>query len=178
MTVITAPIAMKSASLEPLCCPVANKPSQWQKTVDVICRIAIGAFAALYAPLPFLVSLSIGIAGGASYAGTRLYQKKTMFPDGESKPVCAQGYMDFLSGMRFPPLIGTLATATFIAAHTRHDPLFYAPFCGLFIGFWLGRDGVRYGKDLASYTVTRFQPKVDFVEPKKACCCKSKTGNC
>jgi hypothetical protein len=167
---ISAPILAPSNST---CCSVPEKTSKWQKTVDMICRVAISIFAAIYAPLPFFVSLSIGAVGGATYAATRLYQKKTMFPDGESKPVCAQGYMDFLSGMRFPPLVGTLATATFIAAHIRHDPLFYAPFCGLFIGFWLGRDGLCYGRDLGNYAINRFQPKIAFVEEKKPCCCKA-----
>lgn len=122
------------------CCPAITQSSQLQKTVDLICRVALGAFAVIIAPLSFAVSFGIGLLTGSVYAITRIKQSLPMFPEGESKPVCAQGYMDFLSGMKFPPLAGTLATTAFIAAHTRHDPAFYVPFCGLFIGFWTGRE--------------------------------------
>jgi hypothetical protein len=122
------------------CCGTITQSSQLQKTVDLICRLALGAFAALTAPISFGISLGVGLLIGSVYAITRIQQNLPMFPDGESKPVCAQGYMDFLSGMKFPPLVGTLATTAFIAAHTRHDPAFYVPFCGLFIGFWTGRE--------------------------------------
>ena len=125
------------------CCGSTAKQSSLQKTVDLICRLALGAFAAIIAPVSFGISLGLGLLFGSVYAITRIKQNLPMFPEGESKPVCAQGYMDFLSGMRFPPLVGTLATAAFIAAHTRHDPVFYVPFCGLFIGFWTGRETVK-----------------------------------
>jgi len=130
------------------CCKNEGQTPPWLKCVDTICRIAIGAFAAFIAPHHFLVSFGLGAFGGIAYASIRYLQQKPMFPTGESKPVCAQGYMDFLSGMRFPPVIGTIATATFIAAHMRHDPQFYVPFCGFFLGFWIGRETVTLCKDL------------------------------
>ncbi|HEV8051716.1 MAG TPA: hypothetical protein VGP47_04410 [Parachlamydiaceae bacterium] len=142
MNITTSPIASSTISPKSPCCSVTAKPSLLQANLDTICRIALGVFAALYAPVTFAVTFGIGMISGSAYAITRISQNKPMYPDGESKPVCAQGYMDFLSGMRFPPAIGTLATAAFIAAHTRHDPQFYAPFCGLFIGFWLGRQSI------------------------------------
>jgi hypothetical protein len=148
------------------CCHPKAEHFRFQKTLDSVCRIAIGVFAAIYAPVTFFISLQAGFLAGTGYAVYRLYQNKPMFPDGENKPVCAQGYMDFLSGMKFPPPAGTIATAIFIAAHTRHDPSFYAPFCGLFIGFWLGREGTISGRDLLGHTV-------DYLFPKKPCCpCK------
>lgn len=151
MNIKGLPIPSQHISQNSSCCQQPLQMPKWQKVVDTICRVAIAAFAAFCAPLPFLTFFGAGLITGTIYASIKIYQKKSMFPDGKSKPVCAQGYMDFLSGMRFPPLIGTLATTGFIAAHTRHDPLFYTPFCGLFIGFWLGRDSVRCGKDLSSY---------------------------
>lgn len=122
------------------CCATDSEPSPWTQRTDVICRIALTALAAAIAPWPMLISFSAGLIAGSVYAAVKLIQKQPMFPNGESKPVCAQGYMDFLSGMRFPPLIGTAATTAFIAAHMRHDPQFYVPFCGLFTGFWIGRE--------------------------------------
>lgn len=137
------------------CCEKEVSSSPWLKQVDLICRISIGIFGAIIAPMPFLIFFGSGLLGGAVYAITRKVQNKPMYPDGTSKPVCAQGYMDFLSGMRFPPTIGTLATTSFIAAHMRHDPAFYAPFCGLFLGFWIGREGASLAGRVA---------------PKKSCC--------
>lgn len=127
------------------CCTSNSTPHdsvRWHKNVDLICRIALAAFAAYIEWPLFSLSVSAGILLGAGYAITRYIQHQPMFPNGESKPVCAQGYMDFLSGMRFPPTMSSLATTAFIAAHMRHDPQFFIPFCGLFIGFWLGRETV------------------------------------
>jgi hypothetical protein len=154
---IAPPSPPTHSRLNTACCSTANSGSnlQWVKTVDRICRVTLAAFAAILAPIPFAVSLASGLLAGASYTAVRIYQQKPLFPDGESKPVCAQGYMDFLSGMRFPPLIGSLATATFIGAHMRHDPLFYVPFCGFFVGFWLGRDSINLGKDLTNYAFSK-----------------------
>lgn len=154
------------------CCNPKTEEFRFQKTLDNICRIAIGVFAAIHAPLPFLVSFQIGLLTGIGYAVYRLYQNKPMLPDGENKPVCAQGYMDFLSGMKFPPPAGTIATAVFIAAHTRHDPAFYVPFCGLFMGFCLGRQGTVFSKDLLGHAVSFFPTrKVDVKQ--HACPCKA-----
>lgn len=137
------------------CCQPANpQASAWLKKVDLICRIALGVFAAVIAPAPFACSIGIGFIGGMAYAITRLCQHKPLFAAGESKPVCAQGYMDYLSGMRFPPVVGSLATASFIGAHMRHDPQFYVPFCGLFIGLWLGRQSAGIANDLAGRAFT------------------------
>ena len=145
MNITPSQIASSTIFSKPSCCSSGAKAANafnLQARLDTVCRIALGIFAALYAPVPFSLTFGVGLMAGSIYAFTRISQNKPMYPDGESKPVCAQGYMDFLSGMRFPPAVGTVATAAFIAAHTRHDPLFYAPFCGLFIGFWLGRQRI------------------------------------
>lgn len=151
------------------CCISSHEQFRFQKTLESVCRLAIGVFAAIYAPASFLASLHAGLVTGMAYSVYQLYQKKPIVSDGENKPVCAQGYMDFLSGMRFPPPAGTLATAVFIAAHTRHDPSFYAPFCGLFIGFWFGKQGALYTRDLLGYTVSCFS--ANSLEVKQKVCC-------
>lgn len=168
-------ITMSATDTQPVvqadCCNLQNDNVHFQKILDSICRIAIGVFAAVYAPIPFVVSLQVGIFTGITYALCKLYQNKPMLPNGENKPVCAQGYMDFLSGMKFPSPAGTLATAVFIAAHTRHDPSFYSPFCGLFIGFWLGRQGTMQGRNLLGYAVNYLSST--YVESKPTICsCK------
>ncbi len=112
--------------------------STWQKTIDMICRIALGILSAWIAPQAFAVSLLIGIVGGILYTFAARKYAELALPTGDSKPVCAQGYMDFLSQVRFPPAIASIATTAFIATHIRHDPFFFIPFCGFFLGFGLG----------------------------------------
>lgn len=137
---------------ESCCCPpVEDGSSKLLKKIDLICRIALGIIAAIICPQLFALSAGLGIIIGIGYAWVKFKQGTPMFPAGESKPVCAQGYMDFLSGMRFPPAVGSIATASFIAAHMRHDPQFYVPFCGLFIGFWLGRESFTMARDLSGH---------------------------
>jgi len=141
---------------KPSCCAVESKFSYQQKVMDTICRLAIGVFAALSDPVSFFISFGIGLSTGLIYSIIKLRNNEEIFPGGESKPVCAQGYMDFLSGMRFPAPAGTIAMATFIVAHTRCDPTFYIPFSGVFLGFWAGTQGALYARDLTSYAFRNF----------------------
>ena len=120
------------------------------RVVDNVCRVALGVFACYVAPKLMAATLVVGVLIGGSYAAIKLASQQAMFPNGTSKPVCAQGYMDFLSGMRFPPLVGTIVTSAFIAAHIRHDPPFYVPFTGLFLGFWIGREAVVFARNLVA----------------------------
>ena len=69
--------------------------------------------------------------------------------------------MDFLSGVRFPPPMGTLATTAFITAHIRCDPSFYAPFCGTFIGFWTGNQGINYARDFCNRRFSSFSQNLE-----------------
>lgn len=139
------------------CCRSKKKP-QWLKYVDLVCRVALGVFAGFLAPLPLIISLSMGIGVGSLYWLAGHWSKELLMSSGETKPVCAQGYMDYLSGIRFPPVIGSMATATFIAAHMRHDPQFYVPFCGVFIGFWIGREGADLGGRAFSFFKPNLSP--------------------
>ncbi len=178
-SVVVAPAALV-APKEPVadvnqtsCCQPTSKASPWLKIIDRICRVAIGIFAAWIAPMHFGVSLGLGIIVGGGYAFSCSWLKKPLFPAGESKPVCAQGYMDFLSGMRFPSEIGTVATATFIGAHMRHDPQFYVPFCGLFLGLWIGREAVGIVKDLGGRLISAIALPPSQQKPVSStgCCC-------
>lgn len=161
MNIAKSPNTSFQFSPSPCCRTKSDTSSVALKNVDIVCRIAIGIFGTFIAPAPLLISFGIGVIGGSVYAATRHIQNKPMYPNGQSKPVCAQGYMDFLSGMRFPPVVGTIATTAFIGAHMRHDPQFYAPFCGFFLGFWIGRESVTFCHDLAG----RLKPA-----PRGSCC--------
>jgi hypothetical protein len=132
-----------------LCCEAKVVESEYLNKIEIICRIALGVFATMLSPWTFTISLNIGFTIGAGYSLINYWQNEPISAS-RGKPICAQGYMNFLSGMRFSPLIDSLATTTFIGAHMRHDPQFYVPFCGLFLGLWLGREMVCASKDLGS----------------------------
>lgn len=168
----TIPPLSASTPLEKSCCPEnMQPPSPWLKSVDLICRIAIGVFGAILAPLHFAVSFALGSIIGGGYAIIKWIRSESVPQNGTSKPICAQGYMDFLSGMRFPPLINTLATASFIGAHLRHDPLFYVPFSGLFLGFWIGKDSMALTREMSSRVISHVQPAPKVKEQPRPCCC-------
>jgi hypothetical protein len=153
------------------CCNTQSILPSWVKKVEVVCRIALGIFAAWLAPTPFAISFAIGVTFGAAYAIERFSRHQPMFPNGESKPVCAVGYMDFLTGMRFPPLVGSLATATFMGAHMRHDPQFYVPFCGALLGFWVGREATSAVRDMGGRAISFLNTSKDAVKTNKPSCC-------
>jgi hypothetical protein len=146
-------------SVKSTCCTTKKETDSLQKIVDTTCRVALGIISAICAPLQFALSFIAGFFAGSVYE----IKYQSPFADADSKPVCAQGYMDFLSGTRFPPPMVTLATAAFIAEHTCHHPQFYSPFCGLFLGFWVGRHGADYARDLVNYAFTNLG-KV-FIQP-------------
>lgn len=162
---ITSPetISRVNFSTEPSCCSNKTEVTNWVKTVDLVCRIALTAFGAVIAPLFFGIAVGVGVLLGASYAIVRYIQDKPLLEQDDAKPICAQGFMNYLSGMRYPPAVNSVVTAAFIGAHIRHDPQFFVPFVGLFVGIWIGRDGTDLVKDLGGRFFSLFhqpQPKV------------------
>ena len=153
------------------CCSPNVAVPPWLKKVELVCRIALAVFAAVKAPILFAISSGVGFVCGIGYAVVKLLQATPMAPEGSEKPVCAQGYMDFLSGMRFPQPIGTLATTAFIAAHMRHDPQFYVPFCGLFVGFWFGKEAVVVTRDLGGRCFNYIETRRQLAQPPQRSCC-------
>lgn len=144
-------------STAPSCCSNKTEVANWVKTVDLICRVALTAFGAAIAPLFFGVALGVGVFLGTVYAIVRYTQHKPLLEQDDSKPICAQGFMNYLSGMRFPPVVNSVVTAAFIGAHIRHDPQFFVPFVGLFVGIWIGRDGAEMVRDLGGRFFSLFQ---------------------
>ena len=107
-----------------------------QPVVELICRVALAIFAAILNLKVFAISASIGFSLGVGYA---VYKNIIDEPIevGLARPSCAQGFFDYLSGMRCPPLVSTIITAVFIGGHMHHSP-FYIGFCGVPFGVWLG----------------------------------------
>jgi hypothetical protein len=147
MSFLTGIMPSESGCAEKCCCGT-NQRSSWVKTVDLVCRIALAAFSAWIAPIFFGLSFGIGTILGCGYALITFYRNKTLSDLGEAKPICAQGFMNYLSGLRYPAVINSVVTAVFIGAHVRHDPLFFVPFVGLFVGVWVGSSAITITRDL------------------------------
>jgi hypothetical protein len=107
------------------------------RALDSICRVALAAFSYLVNPALFLTSFYAGVALSVGYV---LFTQGGDQLSGSLRPFCGQGYMEFLSGKVFPQWAVRIVTTAFIAAHVRHDPQFFVPFSGLFIGWWAGAE--------------------------------------
>lgn len=154
------------------CCSnqTGKKPvPAYVKAIELICRIAIAVFALVVQPVLFAISFGIGSAVGAAYA---IYLKIKNDPnslEGDAQPVCAQGFMEYLSGMKYPLGISTAVTGIFIAEHVYHNPCFYVPFAGFFVGLWAGKEATLGACTLAGHAASWFDSKG---EPKqKPSCC-------
>jgi hypothetical protein len=114
--------------------------------VELICRIALAIFAAILNLKLFVITASIGFALGVAYTVYKNIVKEPL-EVGLARPSCAQGFFDYLSGIRCPPLISTIITAVFIGGHMHHSP-FYIAFCGVPFGAWLGSQATQVAWNL------------------------------
>lgn len=138
------------------------------QAIELICRAALAAFAFVMAPEYFLLFGGIGVATGIVYAVYKIIRNEPIEP-GLARPSCAQGFFDYLSGMRCSGIVSTVITAVFIAGHMHHSS-FYVGFCAMPIGIFVGAQFVAVGWSLANRNVKSIVPPV---VPPKACCCKS-----
>lgn len=118
------------------CCKATGDKAMLE-LLDKACRIALAIFSAFINPFLFAVSFGIGAVGSLVYV---LATSGKGAGAGNLKPVCGQGYMEFLSGRSYPAWTVHVITTVFVGAHVRHDPKFFVPFCGLFIGIWVGAE--------------------------------------
>lgn len=103
-----------------------------QPIVDLVCRVALALFAAILNIKLFIAFTGIGVGLGLGYiAYKKILNEKIEI--GFARPTCAQGFFDYLSGMRCPPLLSTVVTAVFIGGHMHCSP-FYIGFCSIPFG--------------------------------------------
>lgn len=117
------------------------------KKVELICRIALGVFGFIMDAGVFLLTATSGALLGAGYAFYKIYKGENV-KEGLARPSCAQGFFDYLSGIRCSPVLSAVITAIFIAGHMHHSS-FYVGFCGVPWGFFIGFQGVIKARELA-----------------------------
>lgn len=135
-----------------------QQPACHRKTVTPLCaaiskisRIALLALSYSVAPTITLISFSIGFSAGLAYEMALPVTGDFLPRGGNLMPFCGEGYMEFFSDTKFPESSVRIVSALFIADHIDHSPNFYAPFCGLFVGLFVGRESVGYAKH--AYTI-------------------------
>lgn len=107
-----------------------------QPIVELVCRVALAVFAAILNLKLFAITAGIGVAIGVVYTVYKNIVKEPI-EVGLARPSCAQGFFDYLSGIRCPAIVSTVITAVFIGGHMHHSP-FYIAFCGVPFGVWVG----------------------------------------
>lgn len=133
--------AQKIAKKRPFSKNLDELVKRLQPIVELVCRIALAIFACIINYKLFAISAGVGLALGVSYTVYKNVIKEPI-EVGLARPSCAQGFFDYLSGIRCPPLVSVVITAVFIAGHMHHSP-FYIGFCGVPFGVWLGTQATQ-----------------------------------
>lgn len=160
--VLIPPKVPPQTPVENCCAP--PKSQRFLTAVETICKVALSIFAAYVSPLYFSVSALAGILAGMGYAIYKICSKDPIL-QGDARPSCAQGFFDYLSGIRCPRLASAVITAVFIAGHMYHSP-FYVAFCGVPIGFFVGSQITIKGWNLGS----KVFKKIEAPPQRRSCC--------
>lgn len=138
--VTAQPVPLVTAQPVPQRTKLSKKLSDFAKrlqpVVELVCRVALAIFAAIINLKLFVISAGIGAAVGIVYTVYKNIVKEPL-EVGLARPSCAQGFFDYLSGLRCPAIVSTVITAVFIGGHMHHSP-FYIGFCGVPFGVWVG----------------------------------------
>lgn len=126
-------------------CVPRNQQKTWsfQNVLEVVCRVALTIFGMISHP----VSTSVGFAAGLGYGIYVGYREskngKAAEKGGDGG--CAHGFLEELSGVRFPKALNTLAATGITLEHLvdhHHSPIPFSIFgalAGLSFGAWSGR---------------------------------------
>ncbi|MCE5315890.1 MAG: hypothetical protein LLG04_00825 [Parachlamydia sp.] len=123
----------------------AKKNHAWPfwKKLEVICSVALCAFAAYANWAAFAVSFALG----AGYQAVKMACKIHQAGKGEQRPGCGQGFGELLAQL---PLLSpeiVLATAYVAWRHLMHDPKGFVPFVGFFVGMGAANYAATYLRD-------------------------------
>lgn len=117
-----------------------NKALPFWKKLELICTVALCAFAAYANWATFAVSFAVG----ASYQAIKMACKIHQAGKGEQRPGCGQGFGELLAQL---PLLSpeiVLATSYVAWRHLMHDPKGFVPFVGFFVGMGAANYAATY----------------------------------
>jgi hypothetical protein len=123
--------------------------------------IALGAFAAFCSPELFFPFFFAGVVLGVAVS----WNATAAELQNQSSAVCAQGFLEMATGIKFPPIVNLLTNVALTAAHIDHL-IVYPPIIGLYVGGQVGR--------LATPHIKTFY--TDHLEPVVQLCSKKITN--
>ena len=136
--------------------------SEWSKkllrVIVLVTHVGLGVFAYITCPSSFLLSYGIGKGLGFVCGVLDRYNVIKLTYVDDAAPACAQNFMEYLSGIRFPVLIAKVITVAYIARHIVCDSPFYVPFVGVFLGFKTGRIAGSVCVDIAGWCFKCLKP--------------------
>lgn len=126
-----------SCSFSPItsCCKTVPKNAPWplSKKLEIICAVALGAFAAYTNWTLFAISLAVGGCYQAIKIAFRIHQGG----HDAHRPGCGQGFGEVFSQMHLLSPEVVLATSFVTWRHIAHDAPGFVPLVGFFIGMGL-----------------------------------------
>lgn len=158
MKIVPWPFSSLMRQEKKTCCKV-NQQQQILRILDKVYKVALIALCAMVNPVLTTYALGVGAGLSAGVVAYQAVQFGTVPASGTILPVCGQGYMEYLSGRRFPQWTVHTVTSAFIGAHVLHFPAFFVPFVGGFIGWWAGAEAASAAVSLSQKAVQQMQVK-------------------
>lgn len=134
-----------------------NKNWSFQKVLEVVCRVALTVFGMMSHPISTSIGLASGLAYGLYIGYKETHSGKEAEKGGDGG--CAHGFLEELSGVRFPKALNTLAATGITLEHLvhghdhHHSPIPFSIFgalAGLSFGAWSGRSLWHLGHQFTS----------------------------
>ena len=136
-----------------------------QIVLETVCRVALTVIAFITDP----ISAGVGMAGGLAYGLYMGYLEdcKNHKISKCSNGGCAHGFLEDLSGVKFPKALNTVAAFGITLEHLlhgcgghHHNPLPFSIFAGLAgvsSGAWIGKGSWHYGRMFSVWVSKKIQ---------------------
>ncbi len=124
-------ISIKPAIETQSCCSHTQETSfDGIRVLEKVSAVALGFFAATASPLLFGASFVAGVFIGLTQENTT--------PSHSHGSSCSSGFIEQITGIQAPPVIGLLSNLLMTYCHIDHHTQFVVPIIGVHLGMWVG----------------------------------------
>jgi len=137
----------------------------FQITLETICRVALTVIAFISDPIAAGVGMAGGLAYGLYMGYLEDYKKHKISK--WSSGGCAHGFLEDLSGVKFPKALNTVAAFGITLEHLlhacgghHHSPIpfsIFAALAGVSSGAWIGKGSWHYGRQFSNWVSKKYQ---------------------
>ncbi len=107
--------------------------------LEKVSLVGLGIFACYTEPMLFL-----GFAGGGLLVGAFIYRKEAAHKKTESRPSCAQGFLESSAEVYLPPPTGLVINVAVTYCHIDHHSQIFVPIVAFILGIWVAKLAMRY----------------------------------